>query len=76
MLAERNKTLSDSPLVKALNEVTKYVVGFTLIAYASGFIITNLYLGSLGIVNLNLLRARYVLGGILFLAFVGTNQWC
>lgn len=53
-----------------LHKLSNYLVGATILCYLSGFVITNLYLGSLGIVNLDLLRARYVLAGVLFLAFI------
>jgi hypothetical protein len=43
----------------------------TGLAYLAGFLITSIYLASLGIVNMDLLRARYILTGVLFLIFVG-----
>jgi hypothetical protein len=49
----------------------RYLVGATFLCYLSGFVITNLYLGSLGVVNLDILRARYILSGLLFLSFSG-----
>jgi hypothetical protein len=54
-----------------LQKAVNHLVGITVLCYISGFVITNLYLGSLGIVNLDLLRARYVLSGLLFILFVG-----
>jgi hypothetical protein len=72
MSADQGKSLSDSVLGRTLSEITKYIASFALIAYVAGFIITNLYLGSLGIVNLNLLRARYIVSGTLFVGFFGT----
>ena len=57
--------------VRFLPKLGSYLVGITLLCYMAGFAITNLYLGSLGIVNLDILRARYVLAGLLFLLFLG-----
>lgn len=58
-----------------LQKVVNHLVGITVLCYLSGFIITNLYLGSLGIVNLDLLRARYILSGLLFILFVGISAY-
>lgn len=54
-----------------LHKIGNHLVGVTFLCYFSGFVITNLYLGSLGVVNLDLLRARYILSGVLFLSFLG-----
>ncbi len=43
----------------------------TLLCYLSGFVIANLYLGSLGVVNVDMLRTRYIQVGLLFLLFLG-----
>jgi hypothetical protein len=59
------------PFVRALPGFNKYVVGGTLICYVTGFVITNLFLGSLGVVSLDVLRVKYVLTGLLFLIFLG-----
>ena len=48
-------------------KVSGYLVGFTLILYLAGFTVTNLYLGSLGVINLDILKSRYILSGVLFL---------
>lgn len=40
--------------------------------YVLGFLIVNLHLGSIGIVNFDLFRARYILVGALFLGFLLT----
>lgn len=40
-----------------------------MLCYAVGFAITNIYLGSLGIVSVELARPRYILAGMLFLVF-------
>ncbi len=56
---------------RLLPNLSSYAVGITLVCYLTGFVITNLYLGSFGIVNLDLLRARYILTGFLFLLFLG-----
>jgi hypothetical protein len=53
-----------------LAKFTQQLVGIALLCYLTGFVITNMYLGSLGIVNLDILRARYILSGLLFLFFL------
>jgi hypothetical protein len=58
-------------LFDLLPEISKHAVGFTLLCFISGFAIANLYLGSLGVVNLDILRTRYILVGLLFLVFIG-----
>ena len=60
-----------STCIKFLPKLTNYLVGLGLLCFLLGFVVSNLYLGSLGIVNLDMLRARYVLVGALFLAFLG-----
>lgn len=57
--------------IEFLPKVGNYLVGFTILSYLSGFAIANLYLSSLGIVNLDVLRTRYILVGLLFLFFLG-----
>lgn len=54
-----------------LPKMSNYIVGITLLCYISGFVITNLFLGSLGVMNIDLLRARYIQAGLLFLFFFG-----
>jgi len=58
-------------ILQYLPKIGNYLLGISVICYISGFIITNLYLGSLGIVNLEILRSRYILSGLLFLVFLG-----
>ena len=55
---------------ETLAKFSQQLAGITLLCYLTGFVITNLYLGSLGIVNLDILRARYILSGLLFLLFL------
>ncbi len=62
---------TNSNLAETLSRLNSYGIGAALLSYLIGFLITNLYLGSLGIVNFDLLRARYVLAGLLFLFFLG-----
>ncbi len=54
-----------------LTKLGNYTIAIALLCYLTGFAITNMYLGSLGIVNLDILRARYILAGLLFLFFLG-----
>jgi len=56
--------------IESLSKFGQQLAGITLLCYLTGFVITNLYLGSLGIVNLDILRARYILSGLLFLLFL------
>jgi drug/metabolite transporter (DMT)-like permease len=60
-----------SRYVEFLAKLSNYLLGIALLCYLTGFAVTNMYLGSLGIVNLDILRARYILAGFLFLLFVG-----
>ena len=60
---------SETMLSKFLKNLSNYLLSATIICYVSGFAITNLYLGSLGVVNLDILRSRYILTGILFIIF-------
>jgi hypothetical protein len=53
-----------------LAQVRQHLPAAAALAYASGFLVTNVYLGSLGIVNVDILRSRYILTGILFMVFV------
>lgn len=48
------------------------IVGVTLIIYVAGFIVQNLHLGFLGVVNLDGIRVRYLLSGTLFISFIGS----
>ncbi len=54
-----------------ITKIGNYALGMTLLCYLTGFAITNAYLGSLGVVNLDVLRSRYILTGVLFLLFIG-----
>jgi len=57
-------------LLKLVPKLSNYMIGFTILCYGTGFAITNLYLGSMGIVTFDLLRTRYILAGLLFLFFL------
>jgi hypothetical protein len=56
---------------KYLLNISNYALGAALVCYLTGFAMTNLYLGSLGIMNLDILRSRYILTGLLFIIFLG-----
>ncbi len=62
---------SAHPIFRALRSINEYAASVVLLIYVVGFIVTNLYLGSLGIVNIDVLRVRYVLSGVLFVIFFG-----
>jgi hypothetical protein len=57
------------PFIQNIFKLNERVLGITLLCYLLGFIITNLYLGSLGVVSFDILRTRYVLVGFLFLIY-------
>ena len=59
-------------ILKRAVEANKYIVGVTVLCYVTGFAISNIYLGSLGVLNLDVLRVRYILIGFLFLTFALT----
>ncbi len=65
-----NPNLSLTRFLDILPKLTNYLVGLTLLCYLVGIMISNMYLGSLGIVNLDVLRTRYILVGLLFLLFI------
>lgn len=54
-----------------LAKIANYLLVAASLCYLSGFAITNIYIGSLGIANVDILRSRYILSGLLFLGFVG-----
>lgn len=60
---------STSQLAKIL-ELNRHVLSLAALCYAVGFVITNLYLGSFGVVNFDILRVRYILAGMLFALFM------
>ncbi len=60
-----------SRYAELLTKLSSYFLGVALLCYLTGFVITNMYLGSLGVVNLDILRPRYVLSGFLFLVMLG-----
>lgn len=65
------KTFTSHPFFELLPKLSNYLIGITILCYGAGFAITNLYLGSMGIVTFDILRSRYILAGILFLFFLG-----
>jgi hypothetical protein len=65
-------TTNRSVIIEYLPKIGNYLLGISIICYISGFVITNLYLGALGIVNLEISRSRYILTGFLFLLFSGS----
>jgi hypothetical protein len=70
MSESRISTSSPIPL-DLLSRASNYLVAGTLLCYVAGFAITNLHLGSMGIVTFDILRARYILSGLPFLLFLG-----
>jgi hypothetical protein len=72
-VAESPRTQPDyASIFRTFRTVADHAVGFTLICYVLGFVVTNLYLGTLGLVNFDVLRVRYILTGLLFAVFVAT----
>lgn len=66
----QNSEFSFSNFVRQLKP-SELIVLVPLLLYLIGFVITNLYLGTLGIVNLDLFRVKYVLVGTLFIVYYG-----
>jgi len=69
-MTESNTTLPN-PFFELLPKLSNYLIGVTILCYGAGFAITNIYLGSMGIVTFDILRSRYILAGLLFLFFLG-----
>lgn len=71
MSPDASQDSSPHAVVRALRSINEYAASVVLLIYVVGFIVTNLYLGSLGIVNIDVLRLRYILSGVLFVIFLG-----
>lgn len=59
--------------LEMLSRAGNSLIVVTAMCYLTGFIIVNLYLNSFGIVNIEILKARYITAGILFLIFIGIS---
>lgn len=57
--------------IKELVDFKEHLLVFSLALYIIGFIINNLYLGSLGVSNFEVLRVRYIMVGLLFTIISG-----
>jgi hypothetical protein len=66
-----SRTSTPNKLLEFLPKLSNYLIGMTILCYGAGFAITNLYLGQMGIVTFDLLRARYILAGLIFIFFLG-----
>ncbi len=66
-----NEIKTPHPLLDFLSKIGNYLIGVTIICYGAGFAVTNLYLGSMGVVTFDILRARYIIAGVLFTFFLG-----
>ena len=64
------KINSFSPYIDIISKISSIALGVTAIFYILGFVITNMYFGSLNINNFEILRSRYVLVGIVFSFFL------
>ncbi len=49
--------------------IREWIIILPVTIYVFGFVIVNIYLGGLGVFNLELFRAKYISAGILFLFF-------
>lgn len=65
----QNEVLS---LRNVLAVIKENGVVFIAVVYALGLAITNIYLGSVGVVSLELVRTRYLIVGMLFIGFVAS----
>ena len=54
-----------------VQNLSNYVLGLSVLLYLAGFLITNMFFSSFGIVNLEILKTRYITTGATFLIFVG-----
>jgi len=54
----------------SLKSLAESFAGLAVILYAGGFLITNVYLSSLGFLTFDILRPRYILNGFLFMFFI------
>lgn len=61
-----NNTAVDKDILEKLKD---YGVSIALLGYAAGFVVTSIYLGQYGVANFDIVRAHYVLSGIMFLLF-------
>ncbi len=71
ILVEEIRNRSDeSPSIFSLFEkVSKYPLYFVGLSYIFGFIIVNSYLASFGLVNISVIKAKYIAAGAVFLVF-------
>lgn len=54
------------------DKIKEYGVSLALAGYIAGFIVTSVYLGQYNIANFDIIRARYILTGTMFLIFAFT----
>ncbi len=54
----------------SLKSLAEGFAGLAVILYAGGFLITNVYLSSIGFLTFDVLRPRYILNGFLFMFFI------
>lgn len=47
----------------------------SIVIYASGFIVSSIFLGSLGVLNVDILRIRYISIGLVFFLFIASFMW-
>lgn len=71
-MTENDSSQELNTQISKLLGLNKHLLTLSVFCYLIGFVITNLYLGSFGVVNLDILRIRYILTGLLFLFFLGT----
>lgn len=64
----RSRTLPS--IINTPLKLREVVLAATVLFYVAGFAITNLHLGSLGIVAFDVVRAKYIVTGLLFGSFV------
>ncbi len=61
---------SENPVITILSKAYKYLIIVGAICYLLGFVIENIYLGSLHAANFDVLRVRYILIGFMFCFFL------
>ena len=65
-----NRNQTNIPQIYKILELNQHIISLAALCYVVGFAITNLYLGSFGVVNFDILRVRYILTGLLFAFFI------
>lgn len=72
MAHESKADSSNQTFYANTTKLYEMVIAISLVFYLSGFMIVNVYLGSLGVISFDFLREKYILIGVTFVLFVST----